>query len=46
MTRPTLNAAQVVSLQRDVFGRHGFKRIKDGEVTAELYNAEWPEMIP
>jgi len=46
MTRSVLNSAQVVSLQRDVFGRHGFKRIKDGDVTAELYNAQWPEMIP
>jgi len=46
MTQPTLGAAQVVSLQRDVFGRHGFHRLLDGEATKHLYNAEWPEMIP
>mmetsp|Transcript_84192 Transcript_84192/g.272485 ORF Transcript_84192/g.272485 Transcript_84192/m.272485 type:complete len:502 (+) Transcript_84192:71-1576(+) len=46
MTRSVLNSAQVVSLQRDVFGRHGFKRLKDGEVTSESYNADWKEMIP
>jgi len=46
MARPVLNAAQVVSLQRDVFGRHGFKRMQAGEVTQESYNAKWKEMIP
>jgi len=46
MTQETLAAAQVVSLQRDVFGRHGFKRLVDGQATAELHNAEWREMIP
>jgi len=46
MTQEVLSAAQVVSLQRDVFGRHGFHRLRDGEATKELFNAEWPEMIP
>jgi len=46
MTQPTMLAGQVVSLQRDVFGRHGFKRLKRGEATEELFHAEWPEMIP
>jgi len=44
MSQPIINAAQVVSLQRDVFGRHGFKKLKDGEITAESFNEEWPEM--
>jgi len=46
MVRSTLMAGQVVSLQRDVFGRHGFKRLQDGKATDESYNAEWREMIP
>merc|ERR1712129_579269 len=47
MTRQTLQAAQVVSLQRDVFGRHGFQRIRNGEATdGDLYHAQWPEMLP
>jgi len=44
MSQPVIHAAQVVSLQRDVFGRHGFKKLKDGELTAESFNEEWPEM--
>lgn len=46
MSRTVLVAAQVVSLQRDVFGRHGFKKLKDGEVTAEAFNENWPDMVP
>merc|ERR1712060_629499 len=46
MTQETLVAGQVTSLQRDVFGRHGFKRLVDGQATEELHHAEWPEMIP
>lgn len=46
MTRPVLRAAQVVSLQRDVFGRHGFYRLDDGKVSEKPFNADWPEMIP
>merc|ERR1719215_1336638 len=45
MTRGTMAAGQVVSLQRDVFGRHGFKRLTpSGDATEELHHAEWPEM--
>ncbi|CAK0855655.1 unnamed protein product [Prorocentrum cordatum] len=44
MVRSTLMAGQVVSLQRDVFGRHGFKRLQDGKATDESYNAEWREI--
>jgi 6-phosphogluconate dehydrogenase len=44
MSQPVIHAAQVVSLQRDVFGRHGFKKLKDGELTAESFNEQWPEM--
>lgn len=44
MTQTVIHAAQVVSLQRDVFGRHGFKKLKDGELTAESFNEQWPEM--
>ena len=37
--------AKVVALQRDVFGRHGFKRLdKDGEVTEQSYNFAWNEL--
>merc|ERR1719384_288395 len=37
MTRELLPAGQVVALQRDVFGRHGFKRLdKEGD-----FNAKW-----
>lgn len=46
MTRSVLLAGQVVSLQRDVFGRHGFHRLQDGKATEETFNADWPEMIP
>mmetsp|Transcript_118888 Transcript_118888/g.296584 ORF Transcript_118888/g.296584 Transcript_118888/m.296584 type:complete len:506 (-) Transcript_118888:362-1879(-) len=47
MARDTLSAGQVVSCQRDVFGRHGFKRLDaSGNASEELYHAEWPEMIP
>lgn len=35
-----LPSAQCTALQRDVFGRHGFKRLdKDGD-----FNANWPEL--
>jgi 6-phosphogluconate dehydrogenase len=44
MSRPTLCSAQVVSLQRDVFGRHGFKKLRDGKATEESYNADWNEL--
>merc|ERR1712070_829177 len=45
MSQPIIQAAQVVSLQRDVFGRHGFKKLTgDNELTAESFNEEWPEM--
>jgi 6-phosphogluconate dehydrogenase len=44
MSQTVIHAAQIVSLQRDVFGRHGFKKLKDGELTAESFNEEWPEM--
>merc|ERR1712224_1034411 len=44
MSQPVIQAAQIVSLQRDVFGRHGFKKLKDGELTAESFNEQWPEM--
>jgi 6-phosphogluconate dehydrogenase len=46
MTRSVLLAGQVVSLQRDVFGRHGFHRLQDGKASEETFNADWPEMIP
>lgn len=40
MAATAIPSAQVVALQRDVFGRHGFKRIdKDGD-----FNAQWPEL--
>merc|ERR1712194_1004551 len=35
MTRDTLLAGQVVSCQRDVFGRHGFKRLEGTKATEE-----------
>jgi len=51
MSLSLIQAAQVVSLQRDVFGRHGFRRLSqlnigqlDKEVTGEIFNADWPEM--
>merc|ERR1712187_284609 len=35
MMETSLHSAQVTALQRDVFGRHGFKRLdKDGDFTA------------
>jgi len=40
MIATEIPSAQVVALQRDVFGRHGFKRIdKEGD-----FNATWPEL--
>lgn len=40
MTQKNLPAGQCVALQRDVFGRHGFKRLdKEGD-----FNAKWPEL--
>jgi len=40
MLATTLPAGQAVALQRDVFGRHGFKRTdKEGD-----FNAQWPEL--
>jgi len=40
MISTEIPSAQVVALQRDVFGRHGFKRIdKDGD-----FNAQWPDL--
>lgn len=40
MTTKNLAAGQCVALQRDVFGRHGFKRMdKEGD-----FNAKWPEL--
>jgi 6-phosphogluconate dehydrogenase len=40
MTATSICSAQVTALQRDVFGRHGFKRLdKDGD-----FNAQWPEL--
>ena len=40
MFQPTLKYGQLVSLQRDVFGRHGFERVdKEGK-----HNHEWPEL--
>jgi len=43
MPRTALTDAQVVALQRDVFGRHGFYLLKDQKT---LRNTEWPPMIP
>ena len=43
MPRAQLVDAQVVALQRDVFGRHGFYLLKD---QSTLRNTEWPPMIP
>jgi len=40
MLSTTLASGQCVALQRDVFGRHGFKRNdKEGD-----FNAQWPEL--
>jgi len=40
MTATQIPSAQVTALQRDVFGRHGFKRLdKEGD-----FNAMWPEL--
>ena len=40
MAQSVLKYGQLVSLQRDVFGRHGFERVgKDGK-----FNHDWPEM--
>lgn len=40
MVATAIPSAQCVALQRDVFGRHGFKRIdKEGD-----FNAQWPEL--
>lgn len=46
MSQNIILAGQAVSLQRDVFGRHGFKKIRDGQLTEESYNEDWPEMAP
>lgn len=51
MCQQVMTAGQVVSLQRDVFGRHGFKKLKDGTVvdadeSGQLFHATWPEMLP
>lgn len=46
MSRPVLRSAQVVALQRDVFGRHGFYRLRGGKATDESYHADWNEMMP
>jgi len=43
MATPSLVDAQVVALQRDVFGRHGFFLLKDQKVPR---TTEWPAMIP
>jgi len=40
MTMKSINSAQVTALQRDVFGRHGFKRLdKPGD-----FNHQWPAL--
>lgn len=40
MAQEVLKYGQLVSLQRDVFGRHGFERVdKEGK-----FNHDWPEM--
>merc|ERR1719408_346785 len=40
MTATSITSAQVTALQRDVFGRHGFKRLdREGD-----FNAMWPEL--
>lgn len=40
MFQSTLKYGQMVSLQRDVFGRHGFERVdKEGK-----HNHQWPEL--
>jgi len=40
MTADSITSAQVTALQRDVFGRHGFKRLdKEGD-----FSAMWPEL--
>jgi 6-phosphogluconate dehydrogenase len=51
MCQPVMTAGQVVSLQRDVFGHHGFMLLKDGEVvekdaSGQLFHVSWPEMLP
>jgi len=40
MVATSIPSGQAVALQRDVFGRHGFKRLdKEGD-----FNAQWPEL--
>lgn len=40
MTSTAIHSGQVTALQRDVFGRHGFKRLdKEGD-----FSAQWPEL--
>merc|ERR1712194_419010 len=40
MATETIPSGQCVALQRDVFGRHGFKRVdKEGD-----FNCKWPEL--
>lgn len=46
MTQTVVLAGQCVSLQRDVFGRHGFKKIINGALTEESFNEDWPVMQP
>jgi len=45
MSSRVVLSAQMVALQRDVFGRHGFKKLQaDGQPTEESSNAQWNEM--
>jgi 6-phosphogluconate dehydrogenase len=45
MNSRVVMSAQMVALQRDVFGRHGFKKLQaDGNPTEESFNAQWNEM--
>ena len=37
ISHPVIQAAQRVSLQREGFGRHGFKKLRDGELRAESF---------
>jgi len=45
MNSRVVQSAQMVALQRDVFGRHGFKKLEsDGNPTEESFIAQWNEM--
>jgi len=45
MCSRTIMSSQMVALQRDVFGRHGFKKLKtNGTATEESFSAEWNQM--